>query len=92
MAEHPTVNRTVTGSNPVAGAEPRPRPGFSRTSTTSSRRIGPFPATSDARTTSVGALAIALVSLAFDGTALPVTVATLVCSTLAWLLMGRMMH
>ena len=32
------------------------------------------------------------VGLAFDGTALPVTVATLVCSTLAWLLMGRMMH
>lgn len=32
------------------------------------------------------------VGLAFDGTAMPVAVAAFVCSTLAWLLMGRMMH
>lgn len=32
------------------------------------------------------------VGLAFDGTAMPVAAAAFVCSTLAWLLMGRMMH
>ncbi|MBV0890497.1 multidrug effflux MFS transporter [Paracoccus sp. Z118] len=39
----------------------------------------------------IGAVAIAVpVGLAYDGSALPVALAALVCSALAWLLMGRM--
>ena len=39
----------------------------------------------------LGAVAIAApVGLAYDGTAIPVATAAVVCSTLAWLIMGRM--
>ena len=39
----------------------------------------------------LGAVAIAApVGLAYDGTAVPVAAAAVVCSALAWLIMGRM--
>ncbi|MFI0396889.1 MFS transporter [Paracoccus jiaweipingae] len=43
-----------------------------------------------AASTLLAVVIAAPVGLSYDGTALPITLATLICSALAWLLMGRM--